>query len=143
MSTRSLANQPAEAADTDRDSLPLWDGTHLSGLAWLRELEANQHLLDADVAHFLRTAAVVTSAAKTAVSSHEHSALLKNNIITKQNYSIRNPPPEDNFVGLYKRKFRTRLMLGKLPLLETQLKRRFQRLLLPLSRIHIYCHPTA
>ena len=53
------------------------------------------------MAYFLRTAAVVTSAAKTAVSSPEHSALLKNDIIRKQAYSILNPPPDDNFKELY------------------------------------------
>ena len=102
MSSRDSAKQQsADSADTDRTALPLWDGTHLSGLPWLRELEANEHLLDADVSYFLRTAAVVTSAAKVAVSSPEHSLLLKNNIIVKQNYSSRNPPPDDSFAGLY------------------------------------------
>ena len=101
MASRNSAKPSADTADTDKSSLPLWDGTHLSGLPWLRELEANEHLLDADVSYFLRTAAVVTSSAKVAVRSAEHSALLKNNIIIKQNYSIRNPPPDDNFMGLY------------------------------------------
>ena len=102
MSSRDTSKQQsADSADTDRSSLPLWDGTHLTGLPWLRELEANEHLLDADVSYFLRTAAVVTSAAKVAVSSPEHSLLLKNNIIVKQNYSIRNPPPDDGFQELY------------------------------------------
>ena len=102
MAPHNPAKQPsADSADTDSSSLPLWDGTHLSGLPWLRELEANEHLFDADVSYFLRTAAVVTSAAKVAVNSAEHSLLLKNNIIVKQNYSIRNPPPDDGFVALY------------------------------------------
>ena len=101
MASRALPKQSAEPAEPDRTALPLWDGSQLSGLPWLRELEANEHLLDADVSYFLRTGAVVTSAAKTAVSSAEHSALLKNNIIIKQNYSVRNPPPDDNFVKLY------------------------------------------
>ena len=97
----SAKQPPADSADSDRSSLPLWDGTHLTGLPWLRELEAHEHLLDADVSYFLRTAAVVTSAAKVAVSSTEHSLLLKNNIVVKQNYSIRNPPPDDAFMSLY------------------------------------------
>ena len=102
MSARDSAKQQsADTADSDRTALPLWDGTHLAGLPWLRELEANEHLLDADVSYFLRTAAVVTSAAKVAVSSTEHSLLMKNNIIIKQNYSIRHPPPDDNFTKLY------------------------------------------
>ena len=101
MASRALAKQPADTAEPDRTALPLWDGTQLSGLPWLRELEANEHLLDADVSYFLRTGAVVTSAAKTAVSSAEHAALLKNSIIIKQNYSVRNPPPDDDFIKLY------------------------------------------
>ena len=101
MASRALSKQSTEPAEPDRTALPLWDGTQLSGLPWLRELEANEHLLDADVSYFLRTGAVVTSAAKTAVSSAEHSALLKNSIIIKQNYSVRNPPPDDNFIKLY------------------------------------------
>ena len=76
MSTRSLNKQSADTAEPE-DKLPLWDGTHLTGLPWLRELEAREHLFDYDVAYYLRTAAVVTSAAKTAVSSNEHAALLK------------------------------------------------------------------
>ena len=99
MTSRSSAK--STEADSDKYALPTWDGTHLTGLQWLRELEANEHLFDADVAYFLRTAAVVSSAAKTAVSSAEHCALLRHNIISRQNYSVRNPPPDDNFVGLY------------------------------------------
>ena len=114
MSSRALAKPSADVADSDKTSLPLWDGTHLSGLPWLRELEANEHLLDADVAYFLRTAAVVTSAAKVAVSSAEHSALLKNNIIIRQNYSIRNPPPDDDFSGLYK-EIQAKITAGEAP----------------------------
>ena len=76
MSARGLNKQPADAVEPE-DKLPLWDGTHLTGLPWLRELEAREHLFDSDVAYYLRTAAVVTSAAKTAVSSHEHAALLQ------------------------------------------------------------------
>ena len=93
MSSRNLIKQTADTAEADK--LPLWDGTHLTGLPWLRELEACEHLFDADVAYFLRTAAVVTSAAKTAVSSHEHAALLKQDIIRKQEYSVLNPPPDE------------------------------------------------
>ena len=100
MSTRSLNKQSADTAEPE-DKLPLWDGTHLTGLPWLRELEAREHLFDSDVAYYLRTAAVVTSAAKTAVSSHEHAALLKQDIIRKQEYSVLNPPPDDNFKALY------------------------------------------
>ena len=76
MSSRSQTKLTAESTDSD-NKLPLWDGTHLTGLPWLRELEAREHLFDYDVAYYLRTAAVVTSAAKTAVSSNEHAALLK------------------------------------------------------------------
>ena len=101
MSARNQTKQTAESAESD-SKLPLWDGTHLTGLPLLRELEACEHLLDSDVAYYLRTASVVTSAAKTAVSSKEHSALLNNDIIRKQQYSILNPPPDDSFVQLYK-----------------------------------------
>ena len=87
MASRALPKQPAETAEPDRSALPLWDGTQLSGLSWLRELEANEHLLDADVSYLLRTAAVVSSAAKTAVSSPEHSALLKHNLSTTSSSS--------------------------------------------------------
>ena len=100
MSSRSLSKQAADTTEPE-SKLPLWDGTHLTGLPWLRELEACEHLFDADVAYYLRTAAVVTSAAKTAVSSLEHSALLSQDIIRKQNYSVTNPPPDDNFKELY------------------------------------------
>ena len=122
MSARSLTKQQTEAADQDKTSLPLWDGTQLSGLAWLRELEANEHLLDADVSYFLRTAAVVSSAAKTAVSSAQHSALLKNNIIIKQNYSVRNPPPDDNFVGPYT-KIQAKIAAGEAPFTGEEIKK--------------------
>ena len=101
MSSRSQTKLTAESTDSD-NLLPLWDGTHLTGLPWLRELEASEHLFEADVAYYLRTAAVVTSAAKTAVSSKEHAALLKNDIVRKQQYSILNPPPDDSFSQLYK-----------------------------------------
>ena len=100
MSSLGINKPSADTADMD-DKLPLWDGTHLNGLPWLRELEAREHLLESDVAYYLRTAAVVTSAAKTAVSSHEHAALLTNDIIRRQDYSILNPPPDDNFKALY------------------------------------------
>ena len=100
MSSFGLSKPATDTADQE-DKLPLWDGTHLSGLPWLRELEAREHLFESDVAYYLRTAAVVTSAAKTAVSSHEHSALLKNDIIRRQDYNILNPPPDDNFNALY------------------------------------------
>ena len=100
MSALGLSKPAADTADQE-DKLPLWDGTHLNGLPWLRELEAREHLLESDVAYYLRTAAVVTSAAKTAVSSLEHAALLNNDIIRKQEYSVLNPPPNDNFKGLY------------------------------------------
>ena len=49
MTSRALNKQSAETADTaDKTALPLWDGTHLAGLPWLRELEAHENLLDAD-----------------------------------------------------------------------------------------------
>ena len=99
MSTHSQNQTPADSAESD-SKLPLWDGTHLTGLPWLRELEAREQLLESDVAYYLRTATVVTSAAKTAVSSVEDAALLKNDIIRKQNYGIGNPPPDDNFKNL-------------------------------------------
>ena len=100
MSSRSLNKQTADTAESE-NKLPLWDGTHLTGLPWFRELEACEHQLDSDVAYFLRTGAAVTSNAKTAVGSHEHSALLQQDIIRKQGYSISNPPPDDNFMTLY------------------------------------------
>ena len=100
MSSRSSLKSTADTAESD-NKLPLWDGTHLTGLPWLRELEACEHMFDADVAYYLRTAAVVTSSAKTAVSSLEHSALLSQDIIRKQSYSVSNPPPSDNFKSLY------------------------------------------
>ena len=34
MASRDLA-KPSDMADSDKSSLPLWDGTHLSGLPWL------------------------------------------------------------------------------------------------------------
>ena len=100
MSSRSLFKQAADGTEPE-NKLPLWDGTHLTGLPWLRELEACEHLFDADIAYYLRTGAVVTSAAKTAVCSMEHSALLNQDIITSQNYNISNPPPSDGFKALY------------------------------------------
>ena len=100
MSSRSLLKQTADTTESD-GKLPSWDGTHLTGLPWLRELEASEHLFDADIAYYLRTGAVVTSNAKTAVSSMEHSALLSQDIILGQNYNVRNPPPSDGFKSLY------------------------------------------
>ena len=125
MASRAAEKQLTESTDSDKSAaLPLWDGTHLTGLPWLRELEANEHLFDSDVAYFLRTAAVVSSAAKTAVSSAEHSALLKHNIILKQNYSVRNPPPDDNFVGLYA-EIRSKIAAGEAGFTSQQVKDAF------------------
>ena len=143
MTSRALNKQQPEPADpAEKTALPLWDGTQLAGLPWLRELEAHEHLLDADVSYFLRTGAVVSANAKTAVSSPEHSALLKNNIITKQNYSIRKPPPDDCFVGLYK-DIQNKIKDGEAHLLEKQSKRHCQRKYLPPYRILTYYPRTA
>ena len=50
MTSRALNKQQPEPADpAEKTALPLWDGTQLAGLPWLRELEAHEHLLDADV----------------------------------------------------------------------------------------------
>ena len=113
LTSRSLTKQTADASEPD-NKLPLWDGTHLTGLPWLRELEASEHLFDADVAYYLRTGAVVTSAAKTAVGSLEHSALLSQDIIRKQEYSISNPIPDDNFKELYD-SIQTKIAAGEAP----------------------------
>ena len=61
MSTHGQSQASANSAESD-SKLPLWDGTHLTGLPWLRELEASEHLFDADIAYYLRTGTVVTSA---------------------------------------------------------------------------------
>ena len=111
--SRSLTKQTADGTEPDY-KLPLWDGTHLTGLPWLRELEACEHMFDADVAYYLRTGAVVTSAAKTAVSSLEHSALLSQDIIRKQNYCVSNPIPDDNFKALYA-DIQTKIAAGEAP----------------------------
>ena len=75
MASRELVKQSAETAEPDKSALPLWDGTQLSGLPWLRELEANEHLLDADVSYFLRTGAVVTSARQKLQSVQQNTPL--------------------------------------------------------------------
>ena len=60
---------------------------------WLRDLANSQNLFESDVAHFLLTGCSVTSAGKTVVVSAEQSALLNNDIIRQQEYSVMNPPP--------------------------------------------------
>ena len=69
---------------------------------WLRDLEAKGHLFDSDVAYFLHTGSVVTTSAKTAVASPEHSALLQQDVVRQKNFNVGNPPPADTlFKQLY------------------------------------------
>ena len=100
MSSRRQNKQTSES-DTDQ-TLTLWNGTQIDAPDWLRELEACEHLLDADVAFFLQTACVVVGNGKTAVASHHQSALLQFDLISKQRYNVLNPPPVDlKFTELY------------------------------------------
>ena len=82
------------ASETPQE-LPSWNGTQIDAPHWLRDLQAKGHLFDPDVAYFLHTGSVVTSAAKTAVTGKEHSALLQQGVIKQQNFDVRNPPPVD------------------------------------------------
>ena len=91
MSSRRQNKQTSES-ETDQ-TLPLWNGTQIDAPDWLRELEACEHLLDADVAFFLQTACVVVGNGKTAVASYHQSALLQLDLISTQRYNVLNPPP--------------------------------------------------
>ena len=100
MSSRRQNKQTSES-ETDQ-SLPLWNGTQIDAPDWLRELEAGEHLLDADVAFFLQTGCVVVGNGKTAVASYHQSALLQLDLISTQKYNVLNPPPVDlKFTKLY------------------------------------------
>ena len=101
MSSRRQNSKQAPEPDTAQ-SLPCWNGTQIDAPNWLRDLESNEHLLDADVAFYLQTGCVVTNAGKTAVISPEQSALLQQDIIRKKRFNVRNPPPVDlKFNQLY------------------------------------------
>ena len=101
MHSRKQNGKQAPEPETAQN-LPCWDGTQITAPNWLRDLESNEHLFDADVAFYLQTGCVVTNAGKTAVISPEQSALLQQDIIRKQRYNIRNPPPVDlKFKQLY------------------------------------------
>ena len=96
------ASATATNAEPEPNSLPSFNGSQLDLLKWLRDLSNCQHLFEADLAYFLVTGCSVTSAGKTAVVSPEHSALLNNDIIRQQEFSVMNPPPvDDRFKSLY------------------------------------------
>ena len=80
MHSRKQNGKQAPEPETAQN-LPCWDGTQITAPNWLRDLESNEHLFDADVAFYLQTGCVVTNAGKTAVISPEQSALLQQDII--------------------------------------------------------------
>ena len=102
MAPRRSVSASAAEADTEPKLLPSFNGSQMELNRWLRDLANSQHLFESDVAYFLITGCSVTSAGKTAVVSPEQSALLNNEIIRQQEYSVMNPPPvDDRFKGLY------------------------------------------
>ena len=76
MTSRKAGKQMSTPTEAPQE-LPSWNGTQMDAPNWLRDLEAKGHLFDSDVAYFLHTGSVVTTSAKTAVASPEHSALLQ------------------------------------------------------------------
>ena len=102
MAPRRTTSASAESAGNEITELPSFNGSQMELNKWMRDLSNNQHLFESDIAYFLITGCSVTSSGKTAVISAEHSALLNNDIIRQQNYSVMKPPPVDNrFKGLY------------------------------------------
>ena len=112
LSTQPFENMPSRR-DTPRtqqpaaaeipDSLPTTNGTLLDRASWLRNLSNCAHMFEADLAYLLHTGCGLTSSF-TAVISPEHSALLNQGYIQKQQFGVMNPPPiADCFKDLYAR----------------------------------------
>ena len=93
--------QPAAAAALSEDKLPTYDGSLVALGAWLRLLSRSAHLLPAEIAFFLLTAATAAGP-KTAVLSPKHAQLLSQGLVKAQNYGILHPPPvDDQFEAVY------------------------------------------
>ena len=99
---RNKNRAAATEADTPMEQLPTFDGTQLDMGIWLRQLLNCVHLLPSDLAYYAITGAHATRDHKTVVLSLKHGILLKSGYIHSQNFTITNPPPnEDNYDALY------------------------------------------
>ena len=92
----------ADSTDSTVEKMPTCDGSQIALASWLRELKRFEHLLPSDVAFWVVTGACSASGGKTAVASVQHALLLHNDLLEACDFSIVNPPPNDNkYVDLY------------------------------------------
>lgn len=86
---------------TTEDLMPSTNGSQITLLPFLRNLDGNSQTLEAEQVYYLILGAAMASSNKTAVYTIKHSILLVTGCITKEKYGLLKLVPTDGFTALY------------------------------------------
>ena len=98
---QTVPQPPATDDAANAASNPSCNGSQIALQPFLRALDGNSQVLEAEEVYFISLGAAVASSNKTAVQTVKHSILLSTGFISKQKYGILKPIPRDGFNRLY------------------------------------------